>query len=272
MREKYSYRIDYPEGKKKITIRPPGVYGQCHAFEETQCKEHPECNWITLKEGDNKTTSYCRSPLGSVKKLLKETKPTDICLTHNDMKSCQDDSECLWIEQKRGNKSQYCKHQPRPHLGGRYYSTRSISPESKKQWFKSDYEEPLTKYCRCIFESEANHLLGGSRKEGFNPYPVCLNSIASAAAKGEKSKVKALASELTWASRQGKCSQLANFDVMPIEVLYSYAYNKRNTARGRKFLSEVPDIDEFLTNKESYRDYLLEQIQLYNRGSITPVS
>lgn len=260
----------------------------CQGLDESSCtRSEPSagCQWIV----DSMGRRYCRGRLGSVSGQFPEAVPGQAsvyfqpeyqadsmnCSMATDANDCNRRTDCQWISSKPSGR-EYCRGRPgtvvpysRPYVSSSSSAQRVFAPagrfnpgrysrEEKDTWYPMA-NETEAKYCRCVLESSASDVFGhGARTR--NPWGICNASIA-----GRGPESAALRSQMAQFSSTGGCSALANFEAMPTELLYAYAWNRRETPRGRAhFGSSLPTVDEFLSNPEAHREILLTTIHRYS--------
>lgn len=267
---------------KFLGIRPQG---KCHGLNKSDCLN--ECEWIEPDITENgkevKSSGYCRSPYGSVSKLVPKGKTLmfvpkgNSCVIYSTEESC-DPEHCTWVE---GEVHKYCRTKSSkrltpinkvhaninhydgnddnisPRVGNGFYKLPNYSQAQKESWVNPKLtNEDERKFCRCILEVTAKSIFKNGRLTT-NPYPICL-----ANKQGRSKEVK---SQLAKFARSGQCSTNIVWENVPTEILYSYSLSKQQTTtRGKQYFKQVPPMNEFLRNPEYYRGILLKQINAYN--------
>lgn len=260
------------------------------------------CKWIDTKLDQHYCRSPRNSvsnlvPPGSSAKLIpsnpiKASKISKCEGLSQTMCTSQTSPKCLWIEDVNGRK--YCRtatNMPRSSAFPRRYSEeekhtwyqndgknrsnfqKGESGESKSRLQKqkhSDRNNSMTeieqKYCRCLLEVAAGDIFkyGMLRK---NPYGICSNSISVATARRQgtlgSNGIRQNSSSLARSVQRGDCTENLNLKNLPTDLLFVHAMMRIKSSKGQEYFSQIPSVAEFSSNPESYRKFLIQQIEKY---------
>ena len=147
--------------------------------------------------------------------------------------------------------------------GSGAFRSYRISQEEKDAWYPPplppDFDDDVLKYCHCVLELGAeDEFLQATTP----PYAICNASISESHGKTRQQQEE-IASKLAVMSFSGACTKYADFDSFNTYILYSYAKQRQNTAKGSQFFADLPSFEDFIRDPQSYRQDLLERVHAY---------
>lgn len=144
-----------------------------------------------------------------------------------------------------------------------------IRDSTRRKQCEDIFIQLFAKYCRCLLEvPAANAFRQGGRTQ--NAYAICNASISRSSLARDLERIsqrqisaKQIRSALSRLARAQQCSQTLDIDNIPTSFLYGYVVNHLSTSKGRQVFQEVPEVAEFLQDRESYRPLLVKYIKKY---------